>query len=233
MKGPKFCKTTDGRFFDFKGDTHDFSKKLMIQERFFDQSINDDSLIRNPSKKYMSTNNKEMTDIITTVNKIEPKSIHMERNITVDEEKALKELILCSKESIEIKKADKTNTLVIMDKTDYRDNLVLQQHLSTPTYETAEIDINSKVFNKLQKLTEQHKNSLTKHEKQAILNKDWEESKFYVLPKISKCEEIVKQIELENTEYIHMKMPLSLKGRPINGGPKSVTQGASKLLEKF
>ena len=116
-----------------------------------------------------------------------------------------------------------------MDKTDYKEKLVLEQHLQTATYETADIDSNNKVFRNLERLTEKHKSSLTNNEKQVILNKDWEVSNFYILPKISKCKEIILQIELENSEYIQMKMPLSLKDRPINGGAKFVTQGASKL----
>ena len=65
-----------------------------------------------------------------------------------------------------------------------------------------------------------------------IVDKDWEDSHFHVLPKISKCKEIIDQIKLQNSEYISMEMPYSLKSRPINGGTKSVTQGASKFLEK-
>ena len=157
MKGPKFCKTTEGRFFDFKEDTYNFTKKLMVQEKYFDQHNNDDSLVRKPSRKYMTTFNNELTDIVATVNKIEPKCTQMDSNVTVDEENALKELISYSKESMEIKKADKSNTFVIMDKTHYRDKLVLEQHLLTDTYETADINSNLKVFRNLEKLTEIHK----------------------------------------------------------------------------
>ena len=53
------------------------------------------------------------------------------------------------------------------------------------------------------------------------------------MPKINKCAEIINEIDQQNSEYIHMDMPSSLKGRPINGGTKAVTQGASMLLEKI
>ena len=36
-----------------------------------------------------------------------------------------------------------------------------------------------------------------------------------------------------NSEYIHIPFPSTFKGRPINGGPQAVTQGASHLLEKL
>ena len=58
----------------------------------------------------------------------------MDSNISPEEELALKEILKLSKEKIEIKKADKSNTLVIMDKEVYRDKLILKDHLLTDTY---------------------------------------------------------------------------------------------------
>ena len=84
-----------------------------------------------------------------------------------------------SKTSIEIKKADKSNTLVVMDKEEYKENLVMQQHLRTDTYEKADNNINKKVYKNLENLCEKHCNCLTKNERKVILNKEWEISKFY------------------------------------------------------
>ena len=142
MKGPKFCVTTSGNFFDFKSDTRCFTKRLILQEAFFDQTINDDSLVKNPSKRYMSTKNNDLNEIINTLHKLEPTGLKMKSNIEKSEEKALKELKLLVKTEIEIKKADKSDTWVIMDKILYRDNLVLKEHLLTPTYEKAANDAN-------------------------------------------------------------------------------------------
>ena len=64
----------------------------------------------------MTTFNSELTNIINTINKLCPTEIEMDSNITPEEETSLKEILRLSKENIEIKKADKSNTLVIMDK---------------------------------------------------------------------------------------------------------------------
>ena len=53
----------------------------------------------------------------------------MEENINKDEKGALKELQEYNKISIEIKKADKSNMLVTMDKEQYKEKLILEQHL--------------------------------------------------------------------------------------------------------
>ena len=65
------------------------------------------------------------------------------------------------------------------------------------------------------------------------MKEDWNNAYFYVLPKINKCHDIIEQIRQQQTEYVEMEMPKSLKGRPICGGPTAVTQGASKLLDKI
>ena len=82
-------------------------------------------------------------------------------------------------------------------------------------------------------MTEKYSSQLTKQEKQVILDKEWKVSYFYILPKISKCKEILTKIETEDNEYIHMDMPETLKGRPINAGTHSITKGCSKLLDKI
>ena len=106
-RGPKFCPTTEGKISDFCGDTKIFSKKLIIQERFFDVPYSDQSLIREPSRKYLTTNSKELTDIVSFVNRINPESRNLPDNLSSEERKAMKELIALSKSEIEIKKADK------------------------------------------------------------------------------------------------------------------------------
>ena len=232
IRGPKFCPTTKGNFFDFKGETKKFTKRLITQEKFFDSDFKDNSIVRKPSKKYLSSKNSELTNIVNTINKLSPTKIVMDSNVSKKEEKALKEIIKLSKDKIEIKKADKSNTLVIMDKDVYREKLVMKDHLLTSTYRKSPPDANQKVFKSLQKLVSKHSSCFTKKEIKVILDPDWEESNFYILPKIHKCKEIKEAIAQQNSEYVQMALPSSLKGRPINGGPKAVTQGASHLIEK-
>ena len=233
MKGPKFCVTTSGKTHDYKGDTRKFTKRLILQETYFDKDFEDESLIRKPSKKIATTKNGDLNEILNTLHKLEPVPIHMEKNIDSEEQSALNELKTLSKSTIEIKKADKSDTWVIMDKCSYRDNLVLTEHLHTSTYEEADLDSNDRVFKDLKKLVEKHSSCTTKNEKKFVLDKDWEVANFYVLPKINKCKEIVSRIKTEPGEYLQMELPPTLKSRPICGGPKAVTQGASKLLDRI
>ena len=79
------------------------------------------------------------------------------------------------------------------------------------------------LFKNLEILCEKHSKCLTKNERKVILNKGWEISKFYVLPKINKCKQIADQIQRPNSEYIQMEMPETLKSRLINGGLRSVS----------
>ena len=233
IKGPKFCATTKGSKSEFVSATRTFNKKLILQELFFDKSFEDQSLIRLPSKKYFTSHNKELNDIISTLGKLEPTSKASDDNIDKVERQALEELKVLTKTVIEIKKADKTNTFVVMDKQSYRDKLVLEGHLNTCTYERASGDSNKKVFGMLTKLCKKYPGCLTKSEKKVVLNEDWKESSFYVLPKVHKSSTISRVINEERSEYIHMDFPSDLKSRPINGDVKSVTQGLSKIIEKI
>ena len=181
----------------------------------------------------MSTDNNDLENILSTINKIEPTKKEMESNISAEEKKALQEIKVLVAKTIEIKKADKSDTLVIMDKQAYRDNLIFRDHLNTDTYEKADIHANKDVYRKLENLVEKHSNCLTKSEKKVILDKNWKDAKIYALPKIHKCQEIKDNFMIQNSEYMKMEMPDFLKGRPIHGGPQAVTQGGSKLLEKI
>ena len=94
-------------------------------------------------------------------------------------------------------------------------------------------DIDSKVYKELHKFCTKYSTCLTESERKVILDDDWKESNFYVLPKISKCKTILEEIERQQELYIKMPMPNDLTSRPIVSGPKSVTKGISKLLEKI
>ena len=76
------------------------------------------------------------------------------------ERKALKELK--SANDIVIKKADKGNTLVVMDTEFYRDKLVIADHLETDTYSIAPPNADKKVYTSLKKLVDKHKTCFTK-----------------------------------------------------------------------
>ena len=232
-RGPKFCISTKGRASDFSGDSYNFGRRLTIHEKFYDSNWQDESLIRTPSKKFIAPSNKELQNIISTINKIEPTEKEESRNISRDEEAALKEIKKLTATTIEIKKADKTNTLVIMDKTKYKQQLVLKCHLNTSSYEEVNMDSENKVFKELKNLVNKFEHCTTKNEKKAILDDEWRSSRFYTLPKINKSKTILEQITQTSGEYIEMEMPEDLKSRPIVSGPKAITKGLSQLLEKI
>ena len=189
--------------------------------------------MRQTAKKYASSKNSDLKNIIAALNRVEPTPVELEKNITQNERQALEELKELSNTAIEIKKADKSDLWVIMDKDEYRDKLVLKEHLQTNTYERATEDANEKVYTELSKLVQKNSKCLTKGEKNFILAEDWKVAYFYTLPKINKCQEIIAKIGDGGEVYVEMKMPKTLKSRPICGGPRAVTQGASKLLDKI
>ena len=137
----------------------------------------------------------------------------MSDNLTIGERPALQDLKTAN--DIVIKKADKGNTLVIMDTEFYRDNLVLLDHLYTSTYSIEPVNSDQKVFRDLTKLVEKHWNCLTEKETQFIINKDWKSSNFYVLPKIHKNDKIAETFTAAHNNYAEMDTPNELKGRPI------------------
>ena len=173
-----------------------------------------------------------MKSIVNKLHKIEPNPKKVNDNLSKEERKAYNELRSLSKDMIEIKKADKSDTWVIIDKAEYKD-LILKEHLLTNTYETAPVDSNEKVFVKLKNLIEKYKHCLNKDEVRHIIDNDWKDAYFYGLPKIHKCKEITDKIKVEHTDYIKMELPKSLKTRPICGAPQGVTQGASRLLSRI
>ena len=223
----------DKDYFDYKGSVRDFTKRLALQETFFDKTWEDDSLVRKPSKKYFTTKNSDLNSIINTVNRIEPVPISNENNITFEEKKAMDELKKLTRETLEIKKADKSDVWVIMDKDEYCEKLVLKEHLETSTYKLSTSNINKTVSTNLKNLIMKHGACLTKTEMKYVLDDDWTDAHFYFLPKITKSGEIVSEMRNNNQEYVEMKMPETLKSRPICGVPNAVTQGASKRLNEI
>ena len=232
-RGPKFCPVETGRKADFHSGTKIFSKKLALQEKYFDASFDDESLIRQQSKKYITTKNKQLSEIISVINKLTPNEKFTADNLDKDERNALEEMKILCDNSLVLKKADKSNTFVIMEKSDYEETLVLKGHLHTSTYEVADNDANHQVYKNLTKLCDKHKICLTTNERKAILKEDWAESQFYILPKIHKCKSILNHITDNDQEYLKMPFPSDLKGRPICGDVNSVTQGLSKLMDKL
>ena len=187
--------------------------------------------MKEPSDFDVKATNEELIKVVSEIEKCEPECLSTAENLPQREREALRQLKKA--EDIIIKKADKGNTLVVLDTPFYRDKLVLSDHLNTDTYSIAPLKADQKVHNKLTKLIEKHKNCLTKKEADYIVKREWQSSNFYVLPKIHKSKEIIDKFKQTNTEYVEMTVPGDLKGRPITAGPKAPTRGLSELLEKI
>ena len=172
-----------------------------------------------------------MKNICTKIESLEPDHIKIRDNISKAEKEALDDLR--TNEKIIIKKADKTNIMVIMNKEYYRKKLVLQDHLLTDMYETVKTNADKKLMKKQISIVEKYENCLTRHEADCIKNHQWKSSNFYINPKISKCKEISTKINSCNGVYLKMQPPQSLKGRPIIAGPASPIKPLSKLLDKI
>ncbi len=229
-RGPKFCPTTKGNFLHAKSDTQEFTRKLKLIEKFHDSEYSDDSIVKKPSNLNVRCDNEELVNVISEIKKKDPTSTSTPDNLSQGERAALRDLKAAT--DIVIKKADKGNTIVVMDTDFYRDKLVLEDHLNTPTYSIAPVNSDKNVFKELTKVVEKHRNCLTEKETQFILNKDWKSSNFYVLPKIHKNKKIAEKFAGTNAEYAEMDTPKDLKGRPITAGPNTPTRGLSELLEK-
>lgn len=214
-----------------KADTHNFTRKLKLIEKFYDSNYVDPSLVKHSSNLNVRCHNDELNRIISRLESSDPTVTVTPDNLSQSERQALKELK--SAKDIIIKKADKGNTLVIMDTKFYRDKLVLSDHLETATYSKTPQDADKKVYKEVKKLVEKYKTCFTSKETNFILNDNWNSSNFYALPKIHKNQKIIDKFRDSTTDYVKMPVPEDLKGRPITAGPNSPTRGLCELLEKI
>ena len=189
--------------------------------------------MKHPSTYNPKCDNPELSRVLSTIEKLDPVPHHIPDNLSSAERTALKELIALSADEIIIKKADNGNTLIVMDQQFYRDKLVLQDHLQTSTYQTADVKSDVKVFKNLKTLMDKHRSCLTNKEFKYITEYEWSTSNFYVLPKIHKCKSITDKISSCHSDCLKLEAPPDLKGRPIVGGPQSPTQHLSEFLEKL
>ena len=214
-----------------KTDVKNLTRKLKIIDRFQGAEWNDESIVKNPSAYEFASKNPWINNISKKLETLEPEHIEIPDNITPAERRALRELK--NDDQIIIKKADKTNIMVVMDKEYYRNKLVMKDHLESGTYEQVPPNTDNKLITKQKQLIERHKACLTKKEIQFIETHEWKSANFYVNPKISKCQEIAQRINSTDGDYLQMDPPSSLKGRPIIAGPTSPIKPLSKIMDKI
>ena len=83
-------------------------------------------------------------------------------NLTKQERRALTQLQ--EDQDLVIRKADKGNTLVLMDKDYYFNTLVVKHHLNTSTYQKVDSDSDNRVLNNLKLQINKYESCLTKNE---------------------------------------------------------------------
>ena len=83
-------------------------------------------------------------------------------NLTKQERRALKQLQ--EDQDVVIRKADKGNALVLMDKDYYLNTLVVKHHINTSTYQKVDSDSDNRILNNLKLLINKHESCLTKNE---------------------------------------------------------------------
>ena len=200
-------------------------------EVFHNTNYTDESLVREKSSYDPKIENKHLIDIINKIEHTDPLLTKYKDNLKPAERIALDELKTF--DDIIIKKADKGNTLVVMDSEFYRDKLVLRDHLLLPTYKKVGEKEAKRVPSTMEKLLIEHKNCLTPKEFKYITDFSWTHSNFYVLPKIHKNQAIIEKVNSTDDVYLQMNTPQDLKARPIIAGSNSPTNRLSELLEKI
>ena len=133
-KGPKFCPSAKGNYIHTRVDTKELSRKLKLQEMFWDSDYRDESLVKHASQYNPKSENVELNKVLTTIECLDP--VHtsdIEYNLDSAERKALDEIKDLCRSELEIKKADKGSAFVIMDKLFYRDKLIYKDHLQSDT----------------------------------------------------------------------------------------------------
>ena len=85
---------------------------------------------------------------------MQPNINNVNDNLAKQERKALKELQ--EDQDLVIRKADKGNTLMVMDEDYYCNTLVMKHHLDTSTYQKVDSNSDKRVFSNLKFLIKKH-----------------------------------------------------------------------------
>ena len=212
-------------------DLYEFTRKLRLTYHIRNDNSKDESIIRKKSSfcpnRYA---NQELEKICQSIET--SKIIH--RRKTKDNIGRLRPALRSLQTKIEekkivIKPADKGSIIVVMSTTSYW-NMCLR-HLNTPSYEEIQSDPSNMIFHEIELFVEKHKHRLTDKEREMLLYPSYKISKFYMLPKLHKSEEVNRAVAAEGKEYLHMVDGVTdLEGRPIVSGPCFHTRNLSIMV---
>ena len=192
-----------------------------MQEIFYGQDYQDESLVSNKSKnqfkskdlvvsnksnKQFKSKDLELQHLVKSIENIKTEYKPFNSNISKDEQEALQKLI--TNKDIIIKPRDKGGGLVLMDKTYYRDHLVNKEHLHSKVYKEVPLDSDKKVYKQLPLLVEKYKSNLTSKEIKYLTGFKWQSSNIYCTPKTHKCKStfIYRYIDIYNLHFFEQKI---------------------------
>lgn len=128
--------------------------------------------------------------------------------------------------------ADKGGALVIISNKDY--SKLVYTHLSdTTTYSEIYKSRSKETHNKICSLIADYNLCFSKDEISYFINHDYQDSKFYVLPKIHKSETVLHECNRQRNQYIKMDLPSDLSTRPIVNNINSSTSRISHFVHKI
>ena len=159
-----------------------------MQEIFYGQDYQDESLVSNKSNKQFESKDLELQHLVKSIENIQTEYKPFNSNISKNEQEALQKVI--TNKEIIIKPTDKGGGLVLMDKTYDRDHLVNKEHLYSKLYREVPLDSDRRVYKQLLLFVEKYKSNLTSKEIKYLTDFKWQSSNIYCTPKINKCKSI-------------------------------------------
>ena len=124
-----------------------FTRRIQMQEIFYGQDYQDESLLSDKSNKHFKSKDLELQYLVKSIENIETEYKPFNSNVSKDEQETLHRLT--TNKDIIIKQTDKGGGLVLMDKTYYLDNLVKKEHLHSEVYKEVPLDSDKKVHEQL------------------------------------------------------------------------------------
>jgi hypothetical protein len=237
-RGLKFAPVpTTSNHVELTADIKSFSRRLRLNEFFFEKNYENESIFKKPSHFTPYPERDESLDQYCdflqslTDNLSSLPTEKQKDNLTVFERSALKELKdLVDSHRIVIMPADKGGAVVILDANHYKQ--MIEDVFQDPDYfEDSAGNQMTVILGKIASLCKKYKACLTTDEINYLTKFDCKEANLYGLPKPHKSLLIKAAIENQNSELIEIFSPQDLKIRPIIGGPASPTSHLSQLVD--
>ena len=218
---------------DTKASILNFSRKLLLKWRFFNDDFNDTSIVR-PNSSYIP----KMIDSPVLKGVIEDLEVFANEFPFVLKKKIVKDNLSIEqrvglqtfkkRKGIVLFKADKGSGIVLMNECFYKSKIL--SILNSAKYEQLNRNVDHFIMLKLKVLVKKFENILTPSERRAILNFDYKTTNIYGLPKIHKSEIIGDAVRNASSAYLHLPHVFDLSFRLIFGGPKSPCSVLADLI---